>query len=391
MEHRLYIIKERRIVFLPIGRRFIIATVFSLMFATLLQSQSPRLMTISGSVVDDSTGKPLENVNVFVAQTTLGCSTGPEGTFEINNIPTGPQDIVASRLGYGVSTVRLSLPSGTFPLEIRLRPVVIPYGEIVVTAPPAKEWRKQLYRFRTLFLGRSPNAKECVIVNPEVLDFEEDDDFFSATARAPLIIDNNALGYRITFLLRVFRTEPLTVVFGGVIGKGYAIAYDGSPQYFQLEPYTTERRDLWKKNRRETFNGSQRHFLAALYRGSWQEEGFLVNLMPEPNIHNTPINRKELTPGIVDLILSPVNSKGEKSLHYEGVLEVEYTRQNLDRSIDVLRKQGTDSPVSWMQLNYESITFDSFGFVKESMPTMVYGYWTWPRFADKLPLNYEPE
>jgi len=86
-----------------------------------------------------------------------------------------------------------------------------------------------------------------------------------------------------------------------------------------------------------------------------------------------------------------VNSKGEKSLHYEGVLEVEYTRQNLDRSIDVLRKQGTDSPVSWMQLNYESITFDSFGFVKESMPTMVYGYWTWPRFADKLPLNYEPE
>ena len=374
-----------------VPRQFFISTILILVFATLSPSQSQRLAVISGSVLDDSTEAPLENVNVFLAETTLGSNTGLDGRFEIANIPEGAYHVVASCLGYDVYNVRLSLSSATIPLKIRLKAVIIPFQEVVVSATVPERWRKQLERFRKLFLGSSPNAKECKIVNPEVLDFSEEGDIFSATARAPLIIDNEALGYRIMFLLRVFRTEPAVVAFGGVTGRGYTLVHDGSPKYSPLDPYTPERRDQWKKNRRIAFEGSLRHFLTALFRGSWKDDGFLINLMPEPNIHNTPINRTVLTPETIDLILSSKNSNEDRVLHYEGVLEVEYTCRILDRAIDVLRKQETNSPVSWLQLNHESITFNSYGLVKESMPTTMYGYWTWQRFADMLPLDYEPE
>jgi hypothetical protein len=372
-------------------RQFFITTIFILVFATISLSQPQRFSTITGSVQDDSTGSPLENVNVFVVQTTLGTNTNQDGWFEIKNIPEGTYDIVASRLGYNVYKIRLSISSETIFLEIRLKPVTIPLGEVTISAIAPGQWQKQLERFKKIFLGKSPNAKKCRIINPEVLDFDDEGECFNATAREPLIIDNEALGYRVTFLLTVFRMKSATVAFGGIIGSGNAIVYDGYPKYLQLEPYTKEMLDLWKENRRKTYDGSLHHFLKALYQGSWKEDGFMINLMPEPNIHDTPIHRTVMTPDNINLILSSTDSKGDKTLRYEGVLEVEYTRKRLDRATDVLQKQGTDSPVSWLQLNHESISFNSLGLVKESIPTTAYGYWTWLRFADMLPLDYEPE
>ena len=179
------------------------------MFTAHSPCQEQHWATIIGIVQDDSTEAPLENVNVFLAHTTLGRHTGLDGRFEIKSIPHGGYDIVTSRLGYIVSMIRTSLSIDTLTLKITLKPVIIPYGEVTVSATVPEQWLNQLERFRKVFLGSSPNAKKCKIINPEVLDFAEEDNRFSAAARAPLKIENEALGYCVTFFLRVFRMEPL--------------------------------------------------------------------------------------------------------------------------------------------------------------------------------------
>ncbi len=344
-----------------------------------------------GTVLDDSTGVPLENVNVFLAQTTLGSNTGVNGGFEIKNIPPGAYDFIASRLGYNTHKVQLSLPAETRPITVRLHPVSMPLAEVIVSSTVPTQWLKQLERFRKMFLGSSLNAKECKIINPEVLDFTDDGERFSASARAPLEIENDALGYRVFYILRVFHMEPVRETFGGVIGRGYALVYDGSPRYFELETSEPDMLKRWKKNRMSAYEGSQCHFLSALVRGSWEEDGFIISVMPELNIHNTPINREAVTPRTIDRILTSAVSWKEKTLEYQGVLEIEYTRKRLDPAVEVLRKQGTESPVSWLRLNHRSITINSYGLSMESLPTTAYGYWSWQRFADKLPLDYQPE
>jgi hypothetical protein len=173
-------------------------------------SQTTPRVTISGRVVDDSTSVVLQNVDVFVAQTTLDCGTGRNGRFEIKNVPLGSYEIAASRVGYAMRSFRVTLTeSGGKEFEIRLR-----LGEVVVSAAEPVEWKKQLERFTVLFLGKTRNAEQCKILNPEVLDFTESGRVFSATARAALEIDNLALGYHFQFYLTRFNVEPANLTSG---------------------------------------------------------------------------------------------------------------------------------------------------------------------------------
>ena len=51
-----------------------------------LSQQIPRA-TITGTVVDDSTGASLHLANVFLSNTMLGAATDKDGYFAIENIP----------------------------------------------------------------------------------------------------------------------------------------------------------------------------------------------------------------------------------------------------------------------------------------------------------------
>ena len=371
-------------------RNVFISTVFLSVFISA-QSQTQYKGILFGSVLDDSTGAILENANVFISQTTLGTTTNQRGKFEIKNIPEGVYDIISSRVGYNVYKVRATITSAPLSITIRLKPNIVSLEEVTVSAEKPELWHKQFEQFKKFFFGNSPNANECKIINPEILDFTEEEEYFSATAREPLIIENGALGYRIVYLMRVFHAKPVTARLGNTIGKGYSIVFDGFPKFSQLQPSAPERKSLWIKNRRATYEGSLSHFLSALYRGTWQKEGFLINLMPEVDLHNTPINRTIINNSTLDSILFPAKSAEDKILRFDGVLEVEYIFKQLDTKIDILKKQGTEHPVSWLQLNYSSITFNSLGVVQETTPTNVYGFWSSLRFADMMPLDYVSE
>ncbi len=91
-----------------------------------------------------------------------------------------------------------------------------------------------------------------------------------------------------------------------------------------------------------------------------------------------------------DILLDTPKSH-EKVLRFKGVLEVEYVCEPVELGYDLVRKKGTDAQVSWVTLNYDEITIDSRGLLKDWFPTRISGYWAWKRVADALPLDYDPD
>ena len=68
------------------------------------------------------------------------------------------------------------------------------------------QWLDNLEIFKKYFIGRTAYADECVIENEEVLDFEwKPGSILKASAAAPLIIKNSALGYDIRCILAGFK------------------------------------------------------------------------------------------------------------------------------------------------------------------------------------------
>ena len=348
-----------------------------LLIAASAYGQQSEFASLAGRVLDDSTSTPLSNVNIYIANTTLGGNTDERGTFEIRNIPLGTHDIIASRIGYSLLTVRVSLQEArTRRLEFRLKPMNVEMGEVVVSAPDPAAWREELWRFTDYFLGITENSKECRITNPEVLDFTSSGhDALEATARKPVEIDNLALGYHLTFFLKSFSI------------KGDIIAYEGLPKFSELIPKDSIQRKVWKENRMSAFDGSLRHFLISLYHSRIAKDGYALFHLDFLPLDQSVTSRKLVTE---DEILADGPLPGQKTLRFSGYLEVEH-QGDMERGYNLLRKAGTTGQVSWLALNYYAVGFNERGLINEAFPTRAYGYWAWRRVADMLPLDFVPQ
>jgi hypothetical protein len=333
--------------------------------------------TLTGRIVDDSTSAPLANVNIYIANSTLGANTNEDGVFEIRNIPFGNHEVVASRIGYLLQTLRINLNEARKrDIAIRLKPTNVEMSEVVVSAPNPAEWRKDLAKFTELFLGTTQNAKGCRITNAEVLDFrKEGDDIFEATARQPLEIENRSLGYHLTFLLKSFRKV------------GDIMTFEGLPKFTEMKPESPEVEKTRRENRMRAFRGSMRHFLMTLFRRELNRAGYSIFHLDHLGVGNVSSDQKLLTENEI-LFDSPAAMM--KTLRFSGFLEVEYWRE-VESGYNLLQKAGTTGQVSWFTLNYLAVGITERGFINEAFPTKVYGYWSWRRVGDMLPLDFEPE
>ena len=359
-----------------VRRAFLCSFAVILSLAWSVSAQQKSQATVAGKVLDDSTSTPLSNVNVYIANTTLGGSTDANGRFEIRNVPIGSYEIVASLLGYSVFSSRVVVKeAGTKAIEIRLRPTNLEVSEVLISAPDPSEWRRQLQKFKDLFLGTTPFSKECTLTNGEVLDFEENDPIsFAASARTPLKIENSALGYHIEFVLKAFKVvnDVMTV--------------EGLPRYTEMKPSNETEAKHWKENRMHAYRGSLRHFLTCLFKKELTRSGFSAHELGSLQLDQQVMSRKIVTE---DEILQG-NSVNYKTVAFRGYLEVEYAGE-VEAGFNLLRKPGTISQISWLALNTYTITITERGLIDESFPTKTWGYWAWKRTADALPLDFEPE
>lgn len=230
---------------------------------------------LSGQVVDATTREPLEAVNVYLANTTIGSSTNAEGKFSFR-APEGRYNLIVSYVGYKRVNRTISISRDT-EFTIRLEPEVKVLNEVLVEADQ-QNWENNYQSFLRLFVGSTENAAAVEIENARKLYFffDQEEGALYASAKEPLLINNKALGYRIRYDLQEFRMDYKT---------GY-LMFAGLPWFEHSISDSKRRQKRWFKNRKEAYEGSLNHFFEALRTDALRENNFEVR-----EVVRTPVNR----------------------------------------------------------------------------------------------------
>ena len=328
-------------------------------------------------VVDAETGAALQDAHVFIASSLMGTASGTDGHFTLENVPPGSHRLMVSMLGYE-SAFRDTLVRAdrTYEISFRLQSQAVPMEEVVVNAREARRWQRRLLKFERLFLSETENSTQTAILNPEVLSFTSRLGNLKASASAPLIIENKALGYRIQYYLKEFEHF------------GNTIKYDGDPSYTELEPADTMQASYWEAERLRAFFGSQRHFLLALIAQRTEEEGFELYRRSsfDPNSGRFGVDPTE--------ILEPGPTPLEHLLTFNGILEIVYTGEDEDKAFQrwqqVSEWTRPGYQRSYMRLNDGPTLVDQNGEVIDPYGVVVYGYYAFERIADEAPKEFRP-
>ncbi len=90
---------------------------------------------IEGRVIDKKTTEPLPLADVALKGTILGASADEDGHYLISKVPAGKYRIIASMIGYKTATRLIEVSADKLSiLDFELYPMVIPMGEVVITA-----------------------------------------------------------------------------------------------------------------------------------------------------------------------------------------------------------------------------------------------------------------
>ena len=337
-------------------------------------AQSARL---TGRVVSTDGGTPLANVHVFIANSMVGTTTDAEGHFELPEVPPGAHHFVVSMIGYApYEQDSLFRADQSYSFNIALEPATVELAEIVVSAREARRWQRRLVKFTRLFIGETRNSELTTIVNPEVLSFTSRLGNLTATASAPLVIENRALGYRMQYFLKEFYYS------------GNTIKYDGDPLFTELDPDGPEEANTWDINRQIAFLGSKRHYFLSLLQQRTTEEGFITyrryrldSSSPAFLVDTESLLREGPTPL-------------EKELTFTGYLEIVFTAAKEDEYFR--RWQRMDSSWrlgeqrSFIKLNDGPTLVDETGEVIDPYGITEYGYFAFERMGDLIPKEYRP-
>lgn len=101
--------------------------------------------TIQGTVTDAQNRGPLSGVRVTVDGTALAALTGPEGRYELRNVPAGTRTVRAARIGYASAQEQVSVAAGgTATASFSLGAAGVLLDEMVVTALGIPRERREI-------------------------------------------------------------------------------------------------------------------------------------------------------------------------------------------------------------------------------------------------------
>ena len=222
-----------------------------------------QMTTLTGYVVDAATGKAMPFANVYLNGTTRGSITNEQGYYSLSGVPLGTVEVVASFVGYQPQRRTLRLDnSETKQATFRLKPGDKTLAMVTVRGNP-KQWQRHLKQFKRQLLGE-PFGGQCQIMNSDVLSFKEDNGHLKATATEPIVIENQALGYRLWYDM---------LHFDATFQKVY---YAGATRFEELKATDERQANRFRRNRMRAYNGSTRHLMASLVDSTYEMEGFLV-------------------------------------------------------------------------------------------------------------------
>jgi len=335
--------------------------------------------TITGKVTDAQTGQPLTGASVFCQNTTIGTTTTADGNFRLS-LPEGGYDLVVSYNGYETFSSRIGrgTEAGDI-LEARLKVKDRSLEEIsiVATTEVRDGWNKYGTFFRGQFLGMTEGVESCVIENADSLRFfySRKRDRLKVTAREPLRIRNEALGYRIRYELDSFTHEYGP---GNTEYVGYAL--------FEEMEGTDEQQKDWKEKRQDAYFGSILHFMRCYYDSTFGINGYELSRL-DPATGNS---KRIYDP--YDSTLFIALEDGDAMLLSIGRLYVTYTQEKPEVQYLNFKKERLNSPFQKSSLDFpESIVIERNGYCYDQKQIKALGYWAWEKLARLLPYDYDPD
>lgn len=336
---------------------------------------------ISGRVTNNDK-KPVANASVFLNNGTIGGQTDTTGYFRLDNVKQGKYDLVVSIVGFETYHQPINITGENISLlDIELIPKVIGLQEVIIKPHNDKSHAINLYNFKRQFLGGTYLADHCDIVNPEVLDFDYDDTKHTLRASSDnqfLIIANNALGYRMRYLLEDFIYNKSVVKYNGSV-------------FFEPMHGSPSQENRWSKKREEVYAASEMHFMRALHNGKVEDQGFKVL----PYLEDTVKHQKVLshTPMPCTALLHPTDQDGLYAFGTKyKALFVEYSPKRRFHENDVMSRMldRTNFESSVISFSSPYLYFDENGWVVNPNDVSLLGAWENCRVAGMLPADYEP-
>lgn len=353
-------------------------------------SAQQHLMQISGIVEDSINRTPLNHASVYLSNTTIGTTTSRKGAFTLTNIPPGHYNLVISYLGFTDKIIPVNEQNNGKTYKVKLARNITRLKGLTITT--RRQNKTYLAIFGKYFIGTDENAKQCEILNPEVLFFNLDSaaKMFNAHADKPLVVLNKALGYKIYYDLQYFHFN---------FDTDY-LAYFGYPKFEPLSPRNKRQQRTWEQNRFKTYMGSMRHFMESLIRHQLKKDGFEVKkLLTIKDPYFNRINHAvSSTPLPYDSIITPAKNKpGYVKLKFKDSLYITYdppTSTGISPKIKivispVLTKTNPRYPPSILILTKPQTYIDRNGVLTDPVAVTKKGGWANRQVADLLPYNYQ--
>jgi len=305
---------------------------------------------IKGTVFDENDKSPVYSASIYFNGTFGGTLSDQYGNFQIDVSQHTTMPLTVSALGY--YSVTVSAFSAGKPLLIYLKPKVFELTEIVVSAKShTRERKNNLLLFKNEFLGTTVNAMSCEIENENDIRFiyDSESDTVKAFSSKPLIINNKALGYKITYYLDKFEycKKDASFMFKGNIIFNEDLTSDVS------------KKQSYERKRKATYLGSRMQFFRALWIDDLNSAGFTIK-----NSANETLKYSK--------VIFQQDSR-TKFLRYPGFIGVSY--------------YSTAAPKSFIIFLKEKVFFDANGYYDPTAITWE-GDMAQKRLADWLPFEY---
>jgi hypothetical protein len=341
--------------------------------------------TIVGKISDSQTGEALPFCNVFINNTTIATTTDLDGNYKLERIPEGEFEIGFSFIGYQSQQKPASIkPGSQLTININLVSLEQELSDVEIKASRDRAWERELRKFKSYFLGSDEMAAKCEILNPWIIDFPADNtaNNFRAEAMQPIEIENRALGYLLTFDLKLFQFTP----------NYYIIS--GATRFTDLEAPNESIKAEWERKRLETYLKSPSNMFRSMLTNSHNQEGFFLYGDKAGGSENrnlrSDIFANELGKSVVEYnpenLVQPGRRPGEYRIFLKGRVEIHYEKGYST----VNTYKDAPYPISWIEVNGNYVTVNSNGMIINQKDVTFSGDMDKRKISSLLPLDYEP-
>jgi len=385
-------------------------------------AQAP--LSITGTIKDKK-GEVIPGAAVYLSGYQIATVANNEGRFTLGNLKPGDYELLVQVIGFTPQNKNVILLDKKVNVDIILSENVTELTEVVIKADPNRQ--RYINMFKANFIGNTPNAKQCKILNPEVIqtDYDPAKRLLTVTATDFLIIENKALGYRIKYLLNFFENDE----------KANVVFYSGHPHFEEMERKES-RRKKYAKPRAIAYAGSSQHFFTSLYHNRIREEGFIINKIakitnkarPSDDIINANISRLSRTyygdsrlngmftdslrywrnmrtePAtlsvlnrsevLVDTLVKQLYTN-VKSVAYTDALYVIYTNERETNDYTNMSGHSVNRPldipnyqISVVHQLLSPASFYENGGIFDPRALLYEGFWAYEKVADMVPMDY---